>query len=332
MEQLLEVVQTLRQRIDEHKSELSKNEAQTRYSLIDPLLRALGWDTADPKQVIPEYPVPVNDSKYRADYKLLIGEEPKVIIEAKKLNKLKGESLFDNEPGHRKSLGVITQGLTYCQEEGVPYLVVTDGRQWDLYETHKPVPKGEKLVLWFDVRLGQPEEVCERVQELAEITGQGAIEDDGWTPLASIDREDLPSTIRFPNGETQEVYNWKDLLVEPVKWLAQNDKLLHDHLPVVMTPNGRPSLVAKEPKHRNNKLWGEKYTEYLEDANVYVYTKCGKDRTFKYAKRIIKIMRFNPEKLSENSGLHPLCEEKSLGSSTSRPMKITRRTDCLDYP
>ena len=39
-----------------------------------------------------------------------------------------------------------------------------------------------------------------------------------------------------------------------------------------------------------------------------------------------------PEKPSENSGFHPLCEEKSLGSSTSCPMKNARCIDRLDAP
>ena len=293
MEQLMEVVQTLRQRIDENESELSQSEAQTRYSLVDPLLRALGWDVEDPKQVTVEYPVDVGTQRDgRADYTLFVDGKREVVIEAKRLNTLQSESMFENKPED----DIVAKGIRYCAKDGIPYLLITDGRWWHLYDSLKKhsLPQ-EKWRLDFDVKKGSSEEVCKKVQELAEITRQGAIEDDGWMPLASIDREDLPSTIRFPNGKTQEVYNWKDLLVEPVKWLAENGELHHDRLPVVMTPNGRPSLVAKEPKHRNNKPWGKKYTEYLKDANVYVYTKCGKDRTFRYAKRIIERMRFNPE-------------------------------------
>ena len=203
MEKLLEVVKMLRQRIDEHESELSQSEAQTRYSLVDPLLRALGWDVEDPRQVTVEYPVDVGKKRDgRADYTLFVDEKREVVIEAKRLNTLQSESMFENKPQD----DIVAKGIRYCAKDGIPYL-----------------------------------------------------------------------------------------LVEPVKWLAENGKLHHDRLPVVMTPNGRPSLVAKEPKHRNNKPWGEKYTQYLEDANVYVYTKCGKDRTFKYAKHIIERMRFNPE-------------------------------------
>ena len=30
-------------------------ETQTRYAIIDPIIRALGWDTEDPKECYPEY-------------------------------------------------------------------------------------------------------------------------------------------------------------------------------------------------------------------------------------------------------------------------------------
>ena len=55
LEELLSVVETLRGRIAAHGPALRQSEALTRYALIDPLLRGLGWDTADPSQVLVEY-------------------------------------------------------------------------------------------------------------------------------------------------------------------------------------------------------------------------------------------------------------------------------------
>lgn len=48
LESLHSLVDTLKERIVEHGDVLKGNEWLTRYSLIDPLLRELGWDTADP--------------------------------------------------------------------------------------------------------------------------------------------------------------------------------------------------------------------------------------------------------------------------------------------
>ena len=275
MEQLLDVVQTLCQRIDEHESELSQSEAQTRYSLVDPLLRALGWDTEDSKQVAVEYSVGVG--KYhngRADYMLKVGGEVKMVIEAKNLNELKSDSLppslFDNKSKKesRKSLKKFHQGTTYCQEHAVPYLVITDGRQWDLYETHKTGNKVDKLICWFDVKEGELEAIVEKVEKLAEFTGKRA-EDDPWVPLTSIDSENSngikPSKIRVPNGDIYDIYKWSDVLVEIVKWLEKNDKIddkIDDDHPIV-SEKGNTCLVATKPRNRDGKCWDTKYTKSL---------------------------------------------------------------------
>ena len=44
LENLLTLVETLRDRVDDHDDALKKNEMLTRYALIDLLLRELGWD------------------------------------------------------------------------------------------------------------------------------------------------------------------------------------------------------------------------------------------------------------------------------------------------
>ena len=81
LDDLLRLVETLRARIDAHGPALRASEALTRYALIDPLLRELGWDTSDPTQVVPEYPT----SGGRADYSLLADGQPRMMVEAKKL-------------------------------------------------------------------------------------------------------------------------------------------------------------------------------------------------------------------------------------------------------
>ena len=55
MTELVDVSETLKSRINEHRSVLQGNEAQTRMSLIDPTIanEELGWDTADPALVSP---------------------------------------------------------------------------------------------------------------------------------------------------------------------------------------------------------------------------------------------------------------------------------------
>ncbi len=143
LDELLETIETLRGRIEAHGNTLRTSEAQTRYALIDPLLRELGWDTSDPSLVVPEY----SASGGRADYALL-GEngKPAVMVEAKRLDRPLEDGL--------------SQSIAYCVEQGTPHFCVSDGRRWAIYETFRQVAVHEKLVTQFDLVQDAPAEAC----------------------------------------------------------------------------------------------------------------------------------------------------------------------------
>ena len=126
LESLLQLVETLRKRISAHRAALSQSEALTRYALIDPLLRELGWDTSDPAMVIPEYRVPNNQI---ADYVLFHDDRPAMVVESKKLDEsLQGGRALD-------------QGILYCAHTGASYFLLTDGNRWELYESGRTNPQ-----------------------------------------------------------------------------------------------------------------------------------------------------------------------------------------------
>lgn len=133
LESLLQFVDKLRGRIQQHASLLRQNEALTRSVLIEPLLRELGWDTENPDQVRPEY----RSGSGRADYALMNAGKPVLMIEAKPLD----TSLQDG----------LMQGINYCITEGTPYFTVTDGRRWEIYQPHKQAPLADKRVVAFDL-------------------------------------------------------------------------------------------------------------------------------------------------------------------------------------
>ena len=71
-------------------------EDQIRYGIIDPIISALGWDTADPKECHPEYPR--GENRDRVDYAFFFRLDmaqlregdmpaPDIIVEAKALGK-----------------------------------------------------------------------------------------------------------------------------------------------------------------------------------------------------------------------------------------------------
>ena len=238
LEDLLKTIETLRGRIEEHGTALRKSEAQTRYALVDPLLRGLGWDTSDPTQVVPEYRTQTGP----ADYSLLDREgEPALMLEAKKL----GRALSDG----------LIQSIGYCVDKGTRFFAVTDGQHWEVYETHKPVPTNEKLVAKFDLKTS-PSEVCLKaltlwrpsveagnvregqtpVVEAAEPAiappkspePPKAPAEAGWIPLAGQRPEQgalKPVEVLCPTGARLPVKNWHGLRRQIVKWLVESGHL-----------------------------------------------------------------------------------------------------------
>ncbi len=264
LDELVRVIETLKQRIREHGSRLRENETRTRMALIDPLLHTLGWDPADPGMVIPEYDV----SRQWADYALLGHDgKPVAIVEAKKL----GESFSEK---HR------TQMVGYCTTNGIKYAGLTDGDQWELYEVFKPIPLEEKrrlkvsiadrpshesalqlLLLWRPnlgsgqpVLAGQPILPAGHAERTPSLTTPReplesqpippAPPPSGWVALASYDPQQgtaSPSSIRFSDRSERAIKNWKNLLAVTIRWLYESHLLTEKNAQVsfVNTKNSR---------------------------------------------------------------------------------------------
>ncbi|MFA4015983.1 MAG: hypothetical protein RUDDFDWM_001084 [Candidatus Fervidibacterota bacterium] len=75
----MEAIEQVRKQIEPHECELRQNEMLTCYAPIDPILRALGWDTEDPDHVVPEFQTEVG----RPDY-ILCYADLRIRVEAKK--------------------------------------------------------------------------------------------------------------------------------------------------------------------------------------------------------------------------------------------------------
>lgn len=91
------------------------NEASVSHGIVSPILSALGWDTSDPDEVIPEY----TSGRGRVDFALCLnGRRPIVFIEVK---------------GVGRSLDGDRQLFEYAFHEGVPICILTDGREWSFY-------------------------------------------------------------------------------------------------------------------------------------------------------------------------------------------------------
>ncbi|MBO2454200.1 hypothetical protein J4573_44430 [Actinomadura barringtoniae] len=106
-------------------------EDDTRAVLIDPVIQALGWDIYQPREVRRSYRRAGWENP--VDYALLISGQPRLFVEAKAITK--------NLDDHRW----IAQSISYATVAGVPWVALTNAREWRIYNTHAPVPAAEKL-------------------------------------------------------------------------------------------------------------------------------------------------------------------------------------------
>ncbi|WP_419826215.1 hypothetical protein [Sphingomonas sp.] len=91
------------------------NEAAVSHGVVTPILNALGWDSSDPDQLVPEFSI----GRGRVDFALLgLGRRPSVFIEVK---------------GVGRAVDGDRQLFEYAFHEGVPLCVLTDGRDWSFY-------------------------------------------------------------------------------------------------------------------------------------------------------------------------------------------------------
>ena len=296
LEGLFRLVEELRVRIEHLSATLRQNEMVTRYVLIDPLLRGLGWDTEDPEQVIPEY----RSGTGKADYALLKNGKPIILIEAKRLD----TPLQDG----------LAQAINYCLTEGTLYFAVTDGRRWEVYETHKPVPISDKRLVEFDLVADVPAELALKALALwrrsvesgrlhlahdplvttpiessqAPLSPPISPRDDELDPAPAIRPEaeptirkpalawnslskiqavkfgDPPQMLRFPDGSEEDLRNtWVNLPCAVVKWLSDKGILTRERCPI---RHRKRYLVHVTPAHPE----GKPFTSPKQAGHFYV--------------------------------------------------------------
>lgn len=120
---LRDVLIQIQESADLYKTTLSKNEAATRTVLIDPVLRALGWNTANTNMVEVEKTM----DSVRADYALYdINQIPQIIIEAKSL----GTDLDQKK--------LIMALVNYAFNFGLEDIFLTDGLVWEHFDKFLP--------------------------------------------------------------------------------------------------------------------------------------------------------------------------------------------------
>jgi len=95
------------------------NEASISQGIVLPILEEVGWNIHDPRFVLPEYSV----SGTRVDFALFDRhKKPLIFIEVKMLGKID----FNSKEAE-------VQLFSYAFHQGVPFLILTDGKEWNFF-------------------------------------------------------------------------------------------------------------------------------------------------------------------------------------------------------
>ena len=292
LDELADLIRTLRKRIEKHGDLLRKNESATRYALVDPVLRGLGWDVSDPDQVVAEFDLP---GREKADYVLLRPSgSPAVVVEAKRLDSVLRDGL--------------RQSAFYAMQCKAPYVTVTDGARFEVFE----LPEIEKPAVSFDVRDLEHETVLKMLwlwrgnfvagepvlpsqgpslKPSVDLPREKAENGDKWISLAAFDppvRTSAPSKIRFLDDAVLAVTRWRDLQVTVVTWLQETKRLGLSDCPVRSARGG--DLVST----REVRSDGKRFVRPLSVGGLYVEAnRSALDHT-RAARRILRTRGVDP--------------------------------------
>lgn len=257
LDDLTALLGRLKARIEQHEALLKTNEALTRYALIDPLLRVLGWDTEDPALVVPE----AQTGAGRGDYALRHQGKTVCIVEAKSL----GGSLRED----------LTKYTAYSIGVGARRFMVTDGRRWELYDLRPGVLVDEMRVMEMDIS-GTSHEAALKALYLwrPNLAGSQLVPppvasqtpppmhsqpSPGGRRIAALNslsprlRDPHPASLHFPDGTTRSLDKWSAMLVELVQWLVNQGLLSPRNCPIRSDLAPRRYIVHTTPQHPSGK-------------------------------------------------------------------------------
>lgn len=124
------------------------DEANTKATAVEPVLRELGWDVVDPDEVRREYSV----GSRSVDYALFCGDTLKVFIEAKR-----GEESLER---HQDQL------VRYAFDEGVEIAILTNGAAWWFFLPIRAVSWERRKVATLELNQQDSTEIVQRFIDL----------------------------------------------------------------------------------------------------------------------------------------------------------------------
>ena len=217
-------------RVKNQSSRLAANEADTRCVLIEPVLKALDWDTMDTRQVRREYnPYRKGDrrSRRKVDYVLFIDDAPCVLIEAKKLDLTSPSNLIDRAKREIEHI--------YCKDTKYTG-IATDGHTWSVWQNKR----------WNDIQIGS-DNACE--QMLAQIS-KDSINNQTMEQISVIIKKFDPKELVYSKGVESRTDTNEAIQIFSRFVIKNKDKFQHEK-----------DFYQLLRAYLNILLWAEKKTE-----------------------------------------------------------------------
>ena len=281
LDELISAIDRAKQTIQEHGPSLAKSEKRTRPVLIDPILRVLGWDVADPSIVKIEYNLRTFPNQ-QVDYALCYDSRVVVFVEAKKL--------YEPLKNHAHQM------VNYAVGDGIKYAVLTDGNLWEMYDVFKEIAWSEKKILSIDIsssdsvtgalnflglwRFNLQSSVP--MLPLNPIVGKRATRQkrvekkNNWIAIPQFRPEagTKPSHIHFKDGPSKPISHWNEILIESVRQAISIGRLTEATVPLGLTLkryylHTRPNHPDGTPFHQPRYI---KNTKFVIEAHGNIST------------------------------------------------------------
>ena len=243
-------VAVLRKRIRDDSKYIARYEARTRVVLVDPLLRVLGWDPENSKDVQIEYRAKTG----RFDYALMRDGKPLAVIEAKKLT----EDLSAPD--------IQAQVMTYARDpksSDIRLIAITDGDEWIIHRMSGRRLKAEKVsvssgnltdaAFHFADYLSRPKLIgptAERPRRAQRRSkGKPTRSRRGkWYPLVGELPEGRPTAVRLGDEPQTNWVSWRELYADVAEYLYAIGFIDESDLPVYVA-NGNYCAINEVPIH-----------------------------------------------------------------------------------
>ena len=289
-ETLEKAVLEINERIKAHREYIAGDETRTRVVLIDPLLRALGWNLENPDEVQLEFKL----STGKPDYALMKDGQPIAVIEAKRL----GTRLETQNPGQ---VIKYTDDRKFSQRQVVAF---TNGEVWRFFRASKnwdaetvDLSSVQTFKTAFDLveclsasRFEPPPpRNSNRLVSAVVMTVQSPA-----TTLVEADWKRKPALLRFEDGSKRVVNSWARVYLETCRYVVYDGLVQPDDYPVVLAKGQQVKRCAMNTSkvHPN----GNDFTDPREvSEGVWLENDLGSNKAIKdYSVRMLRKFGIDP--------------------------------------